>query len=447
MPQPAAFPLSGAVSHVDASGFTVSDGMETITIAPGSSSFAFSKPLVDGSAYTITITAQPAGGHCVVSNATGTIKGAAVTSPAIACNTMISTPLVLGVVPVAPSQNIAARIFLPVTQVGSSPTKINAIFDTGSSGTLLKATDIFPKSIVTSGGFIFPAGKTSIEYNGVVVTNVVATRTYGGAQDRTVLTGNLGFAQMTFGAGTHATTAMTPILLVFSRTRNGTLDLDGTFGNVFGVNPQIAPIIVAEATPPTPAPPCALSSTTSCGLASPFRYLDYADGIDKGFILRPVVLSACDITAGGCTSAPNLSIGVSANDLQGFSTFALPECGTSIIYEMKSEPVCLQAIPNVVVSSGASSFTGPMIFDTGTPSTSLMVPAGMAFPQSLPSGTTLRITTPSSFAYQFTTASGYLNTTVQQRSSNVSNSGIAYFTLNAFAFDYTSALVGWRGSY
>jgi hypothetical protein len=55
-----------------------------------------------------------------------------------------------------------------------------------------------PSTIFNSDGFIFPQGQSTIIYNGITITNQIATRSYGGPSGKTE-TGNIGFAQVTFG--------------------------------------------------------------------------------------------------------------------------------------------------------------------------------------------------------------------------------------------------------
>ncbi|MFZ5698125.1 MAG: hypothetical protein ACOY9J_05305 [Pseudomonadota bacterium] len=56
-------------------------------IVPSSSNFAFPQALPDGSSDNVTILTQPAGQVCTLSNATGTVAGAAVTNISITCVT------------------------------------------------------------------------------------------------------------------------------------------------------------------------------------------------------------------------------------------------------------------------------------------------------------------------------------------------------------------------
>jgi hypothetical protein len=103
-----------------------------------------------------------------------------------------------------------------VTSVGSVPVRMPLGFDSGSAGVTLYAQSIFPASMVADSGFVFPAGQTSITYNGITVTNVQGTRSYG-TLNQTVEHGNLGFATLTFGdAAGQVTTQTMPVFLFYS---------------------------------------------------------------------------------------------------------------------------------------------------------------------------------------------------------------------------------------
>lgn len=457
-PATPAYTISGSVSHLDSGSLTISDGSETLTIGQGSTSFAFSHLLTAGTAYGVTVATQPDGEACVVENGSGTVSSGNIQNVAIVCNTVISQPVALGVIPVEPSPSNAARIFVPVSMVGNNAVAINAILDTGSAGTILNALNIFPPAMVTmEQGFMFPAGRSSITYNGITVTNLKLTREYGPQSNSpTLLTGNLGFAQLTFGTGTRVTTAVVPIFFAYQSCRaassttcvaNASSGMPGNFGNLLGVNPAIAAFPVVGSAPPATLTPCTPQSTSTCGAVSPLRYLTYANGIDDGFVLNRVTLSSCAIDqAGSCPQQNALVIGVDANVSAGFSTVSLSSCRTISLPGSLSEPACSQVIPGVKVSSGSASFTGPAIFDSGYPTIRLSVPQGAAFPGDPAAGTVVDVAAGSGFAYQFTTGMGYLSTQTVQATdaTEYSNLGIAFFTLNGFLLDYSRAQEGWR---
>ena len=79
------FSVAGTVSGA-AAGHTVelqNNGVNTLTVvADGNFQFP---PLADGSAYAVSVSAQPAGQTCTVSNGSGTVSGANVTDVAVKC--------------------------------------------------------------------------------------------------------------------------------------------------------------------------------------------------------------------------------------------------------------------------------------------------------------------------------------------------------------------------
>ncbi|MBS0447357.1 MAG: hypothetical protein JSR59_15565 [Proteobacteria bacterium] len=82
----ASYNISGTVTNLKNSGLQISDGHETISVAAGVGTFAFPTLVQNGTAYTISIVAQPSGQTCTVTGGgSGTISGAPVTNVAIGC--------------------------------------------------------------------------------------------------------------------------------------------------------------------------------------------------------------------------------------------------------------------------------------------------------------------------------------------------------------------------
>jgi hypothetical protein len=128
----------------------------------------------------------------------GGCGGSSSSAPAVsAVSGSIETPVVINLYP-NHSATTVPRLAVMATSVGSTPVRMPLIFDTGSAGVTLYAPSIFPSSMVTSAGFVFPSGQTSITYNGITVTNQQGTRTYG-STDLRAQNGNIGYAQLTFG--------------------------------------------------------------------------------------------------------------------------------------------------------------------------------------------------------------------------------------------------------
>jgi hypothetical protein len=351
------------------------------------------------------------------------------------------------------SSSQAALLTVMVTAVGTAPVSMPLGFDTGSAGVTLYAESIFPSSMVSSSGFVFAAGQTSITYDGITITNLQGTRSYG-TLNQTVEYGNLGFAQLTFGdAQGQLTTEVMPVFLFYSLE-----DLTGNpysppgWQGWFGVASTNGTIDVAGAVePPDGFAACSTQTTTSCYVVSVMKYMDYGDQVNAGFALSPAAIQTCDITtAGNCNPAPMLTVGLNANVESGFSTTPLvcPPNGYVGPPEIAGYPVCQKNIPNVTIAaSGASvgSFTGDAFFDTGTPYIYLSTPTGDSFPAVVVPGSTVTVTPPSGFNYSYTAAdAGTANTVVDAGGDGNSIIGVQYFTTNSFLLDFTSGIEGWK---
>jgi hypothetical protein len=84
------FSIGGSVSGIAGAGLTLqlNGGQDLAQSADGS--FVFASPLVDGSAYAVTVSTQPAGPNqtCVVNNGTGTVGGSNIANVQITCTTL-----------------------------------------------------------------------------------------------------------------------------------------------------------------------------------------------------------------------------------------------------------------------------------------------------------------------------------------------------------------------
>ena len=366
------------------------------------------------------------------------------------------TPTVMNLYPVGVA-TAGGRLYIRVTAVGSASVSMPLIFDTGSAGIALYAPDILPSSMVSSSGFVFPAGATSLTYKGITVTSQQGTRSYGSATDGTTQTGNIGFAQVSFGDSPGAaTTSVMPVFLYYSITSRATgqpIPPPPQQG-IFGVNSVTNVITVPGTTTPVDGfPLCTPQTTGSCRVVSVFKYLQYPQGLNAGFMLTKATLQSCDITsAGSCTPQPILTIGLTPQLEAGFSTVSLtcPPPPSSYVGPptMNGYPVCLAAIPQTTISVSGSAtgmLTGDFLFDSGTPFNQVSVPSGSSFPTPVPDGADVLVTTPSGFTYTYTSAPGIANTTALVSSPGTASIiGIAYFTTNSLFVDFTTSTEGWK---
>jgi hypothetical protein len=367
----------------------------------------------------------------------------------------IQKPTTLNLYPETSSSD-GARLFIKVTAVGTTAVEMPLAFDTGSAGITLYAPDIFPTSMVGANGFAFASGENSISYNGITVTNQSGTRKFGSAATGRTQTGNIGYAQVTFGdtAGTQTTTLM-PVFLYYLITDNSTgqaVPVPHQRG-WFGVNdaPNLI-TITGSIEPVTGYPACASGTQGSCYVASVLKYLSYGVGVNAGFMLNPAALQPCDITVpGDCAATPMLTVGLNDAVKSDFSTVNLNCPPSNYIGPdmIDGYAVCQVGIPNTTVTVSGSAgdmLAGTVLFDSGTPSMVLNVPAGAMFPASVPSGNMVLVQTPSGFMFSYTagTAAEVTDTLVQQNSTAESIIGIGYFTTNSFFVDFTAGTEGWK---
>jgi len=299
--------------------------------------------------------------------------------------------------------------------------------------------------MVTTSGFVFPPGQSSMTYQGITVTDQQGTRAYGSGNNGTTQHGNIGFAALTFGdAHGLITTAMMPVFLYYSitRTTSGQPLTGQPWQGIFGVNDSPNGIILANSTA-TVGALCSPQSTGSCFVISALKYLSYASGINAGFMLTPTPLQACNITlAGSCSGAPVLTVGLTQALEAGFSTVSLACPGDTA----NGYLLCQQTIPDSTISVSTTetgTMTGSVLFDTGTPFMQLDVPSGTVFPSSVPAGTDVLVMLPSGFSYSYTAGTGASVTDVVSLAGpNII--GIGYFTTNSYFVDFTSSTAGWK---
>jgi hypothetical protein len=366
----------------------------------------------------------------------------------------IDAPTVIDLYP-NQSSDSPPRLIVMATSVGSSSVSLPLIFDTGSAGVTLYAPSIFPASIVTPAGFTFPSGQTSITYNGITVTNQQGKRTYG-STDLRAQNGNIGYAQLTVGdAEGEVTTGIMPILFYYSITDVSSgqpIEVPSFQQGIFGVASTAGTITVPGSVEPSGGfPACAAGTDGTCYVVSALKYLKYGSSVSAGFVLSPAPLQSCDITtAGSCTPAPVLTIGLNSSLKEGFSTVSLPcpPAGYGGPASIAGYPVCQKTIDNTTITvSGATvgAVTGDVVFDTGTANMQIATPAGSSFPAGVSVGASVLVSTPSGFSYDYiSTSSDPLATIVNQDFTGSSIIGIGFFTTHSFLLDFVSGTEGWK---
>jgi hypothetical protein len=384
---------------------------------------------------------------------------------------VLQAPTVINLYPDG-SVSDGTRLFLFVTAVGS--VALNAplplAFDTGSSGMTLFAPNAFPGMATACGvdvptgcGFTFPAGQHSITFNNITVTDVQATRCYGGALGH-AQTGNIGFASVTFGdaAGT-LTTAIMPILFYYKVTANDPPQCDdaGAIQNPspiqqgwFGVNTQADGVVVGGMLATSQSPLCTVGASSTCRVVSVFNYLQYANALDGGFFLTHQALQPCSINSGTCLPEPMLTIGLTSAQTAGLNSLPLACPITTLLVGF---PSCNANIANSVISVSAADGSNPAsypnaatLFDSGTPNMILAPPAGVTLPTTV--GTNViegneqvLVTLPTGYEFSYLTTTTGTNETIANVTGIGTNIvGIDFFQNHDFYIDFTTGTEGWH---
>lgn len=474
----AIYTVSGTVDHLSSPGLTLTNGTTTIVIASGATRFGFPDQLVDGTVYRISVASQPADENCVISQGSGTVAGADIGNVDVACNTVISSPTAVGIYPVATAPDGYSRAYVPVTMVGNNPVSINATLDTASAGVVLNAFDIVPSSMLSINGFNFPAGQSTIAYNGITVTNNVMSTylngqgaginfglgplfdTYSTNGPLITATGNLAYAQMTFGSGGAVTTAVIPVLLVYqvSTSANGPALPSTVSSNVFGVGGIFTPIGPLTGAYVYPTSTCTTppDSSSACDLVSPLRSLSFTSNLDPGFLLAPLTLQNCQIgTPGSCAAVPSLTLGVNDATTQalGFANGWTAGTGCNpltLTYVPPASYGCSSYIAREIESYNNLASDTSVLLDTGNSGMTLGPDNPGVFPATIAAGTQVTIQfgmqergvlTPI-YLYQFTTGTGVYATTVLPTNS-ITDLGIGFFTTHRYYMDYQTGTSGW----
>jgi hypothetical protein len=83
---PQTYSIGGTIDGLSASGLSIAYGNQTVAPATGAATFVFPTPMAAGTAYSVTVQSQPAGQTCLVTNGTGTVGSANVTTIQLSCN-------------------------------------------------------------------------------------------------------------------------------------------------------------------------------------------------------------------------------------------------------------------------------------------------------------------------------------------------------------------------
>jgi hypothetical protein len=318
------------------------------------------------------------------------------------------------------------RIFMAISKLGDFTTvNYGLVFDTGSTGMTIDATDIIPASMITSDGFVF-AGD-SVTVSGITITTKKSTITYGGVDGAIQEYGNLAYAKVTMGDGNGSiVTPRIPIFLYYKIINlNTTKQLPAHSADVFGVGPGYMATIPA------------INSPT---INSPLSYFKLADNVANGFRLAALNTANFGATA---TYTPNLLyIGLTPTELNS-SGFIMHPLGYTALSGYSAN-----LVSNITYNG--KTVPGTILFDTGTPATNIIEdPTATSNSAALPANSVVTITTGQGFSYQYTTTSTFNLTQIETPSYSKDNRtifSIDFFLSNEYLLDYSNHRIGLKNN-
>jgi hypothetical protein len=77
--------IGGSISGLGASGLVLANGADTVSPASGAPTFALPTALSSGTAYDVTVSTQPAGETCSVTQGSGTVAASDITNVQVTC--------------------------------------------------------------------------------------------------------------------------------------------------------------------------------------------------------------------------------------------------------------------------------------------------------------------------------------------------------------------------
>ncbi|TWJ04786.1 hypothetical protein JN11_00507 [Mucilaginibacter frigoritolerans] len=337
-------------------------------------------------------------------------------------HTTVATPTKLGLY--AYSSSIYKELGIVISKVGTQNLDSLLVFDTGSGGMVIDATNILPASMISTSGFVFTGDSTVVD--GITLTNQTSSIAYGvdSATTETVY-GNLAYASVTIGDENGSIVIKRlPFFLYYKAVDSQNNILPAHEFDVFGVSSEYD-----------------LQFSNNVNITSPFSYFDPGTGLTKGFKMSAIGTS--DYSYLG-TYVDALTLGLTSDDLSGSSGFSF---ATLSYYQGDGyAPV----IPGTVTYNN-KSFASYVLFDTGTEPYSYLEDPTYAGSGTnlLPTNSAVSVSTTSGFTYSYVTSATENLTNVENPGTANGNEtvfGLEFFLNNEYMIDFTDHKLGLKNN-
>lgn len=331
-------------------------------------------------------------------------------------NTVVTaTPTQLGLYEA--DSSIFKELISVVSKIGNQSVSYDLIFDTGSGGMVVDATDLVPASMIGTTGFTFTGDSTVV--NGITITSQTSTVEYGAdANTYDKVYGNLAYAPVTIGdQNGNIVVKRLPFFLYYKAVSSKGVKYPKHEFDTFGVSEEYD-----------------ISFSNGDHITSPFSYYDPGTGLKRGFKMAKLNLN--NFSVHGRYAANALTVGLTSSDLTSF---------TMIPLTYNASDGYAPLIP-ATITYNSKNFSTYVIFDTGTePYSYLQDPTGPTTTTLLPVSTAVSVAANSGFNYSFTTSAADNLTYVENPSTSgthVSIISIEFFLTNEYMLDFTDHKLG-----
>ncbi|RKR82430.1 hypothetical protein BDD43_2610 [Mucilaginibacter gracilis] len=316
------------------------------------------------------------------------------------------------------ASGVNKRIFIVVSKVGTKDTTFVGAFDTGSTGMTMDAHGLIPDAMITSSGITFTGD--SVVTNGITIKGRQLIMAYGDNISSTKEYGYLAYAAIKLGDSRgQITTKRIPFFLYYKIVDQTGYVYQAHSSDVFGVGPG--------------------TSYASTLIASPLSYFDIPSGVTNGFKLATLTSGGFNST--GTYMAGLLTIGLIPSDLTSSGFIMHP-----LTYSSSGG---YSANISATITYSGKTIDGQILFDTGTPSVTVIEDKTASAIGNLPANTLVSIKTNMGFTYSYYTASTANLTEIQ----NPNNTGdyrtifsLDFFISNEYLTDYTNHQIGLKNN-
>ena len=183
------YTIGGAISGLSATGLVLANGSDTVSPAANANSFVFPTAESSGSSYSVTVSTQPTGETCTVTNGSGTVGSSNVSSVQVACTAsgtytiggtisgLTATGLVLanGTDTVSPAANATTFVFSTAVASGANYAVTVSTQPTGETCTVTNGSGTVGSSNVTNVQVACAASTTGTYTIGGTISGLTAT--------------------------------------------------------------------------------------------------------------------------------------------------------------------------------------------------------------------------------------------------------------------------------